>query len=397
MRKLLLFCSVLSISIVLQSGCVADTDSEPIPPVVTTPTMVNSNGSGYVNNYGTVPAHLISSNTIWEDVFADPSMVDYVVNTHVIVSAGTLTIKPGVRIQFVNNKSLTANNGIISAIGTASNPILLEGQTTTRGSWIGVSTNRAGSTIQHAQIRHAITGIQATDNISVVNTTIEQCQNYGVQLLEGVFATDFSNNKIANCGIAMDIIIQAVSQINGSTQFINNTQNYVQVHPNGSLEGNVMFNELSIPYLMQDDGNFVISKGASVNTSTCTFAPGVVVEFPPNQAITYMGGVSVKAIGTASKKVVFRNKNGALGRWKGLRIYGSNTNHQFEQCIFDGGGEMGSLAPAMVNFLASGNTSVTNSQFNNSAACAIYTSNPNSFTQYNNIFTAIAGGTNICQ
>ncbi len=222
MKKRFFSASILLLtSFLLQSGCVPEEEtSQPshMTTVSDNSVRINDNGTGDIENYGTVPAHVITTNTVWEDVFEDPFMVDYVVNTHVLVSSGTFTIKPGVRIQFANNKSLQVNeNCNLNIVGTQVKNILLEGQIATPTWWEGINTRTSGAIIKYANISHADIGIKASRDVSILNSTVQHCAIYGVQLLNGASLTNFTTNTIAYCGTPMDIPMPAVNQISAST------------------------------------------------------------------------------------------------------------------------------------------------------------------------------------
>ena len=401
MKKRFFSASILLLtSFLLQSGCVPEEEtSQPshMTTVSDNSVRINDNGTGDIENYGTVPAHVITTNTVWEDVFEDPFMVDYVVNTHVLVSSGIFTIKPGVRIQFANNKSLQVNeNCNLNIVGTQVKNILLEGQIATPTWWEGINTRTSGAIIKYANISHADIGIKASRDVSILNSTVQHCAIYGVQLLNGASLTNFTTNTIAYCGTPMDIPMPAVNQISASTQFVGNTNNRIEVNSVDGLNQNVTFSALSIPYLMKGNNlnEFLIMKGNTINNVTCTFAPAAILEMTPGLYIQCKNGASIKAIGTPTQKVVFRSKAGTTGRWNGFVLNNNiSTDYQFDHCIFDGGGGVSGYS-GMLNFVHGG--SVINSQFNNSGHCGIYTASPGSLTQNNNTFIDIPVG-NICQ
>jgi hypothetical protein len=64
-----------------------------------------------------------------------------------IAPTGTLTIEPGVTVLFEVTRDLTVH-GTLTALGTASNPILFSGELATPGLWAGI--NFEGTSEQHA-------------------------------------------------------------------------------------------------------------------------------------------------------------------------------------------------------------------------------------------------------
>jgi hypothetical protein len=81
----------------------------------------------------------IITNTMWSLI---NSPYDVCAAGVTIMPAATLTIQPGVIVQFVNapNNHLTVM-GALSAIGTLTQPITFTGVVATPGSWGGLSVN----------------------------------------------------------------------------------------------------------------------------------------------------------------------------------------------------------------------------------------------------------------
>ena len=99
----------------------------------------------------------IITNTTWLAI-SSPFVICN--NAPIAIAQGvTLTIEPGVEVQFGSNSRLNAN-GLLSAIGTSSAPITFTGVVTTPGSWQGIGifgtlsvTNR--SVFDHVVIEYA--------------------------------------------------------------------------------------------------------------------------------------------------------------------------------------------------------------------------------------------------
>ena len=86
-------------------------------------------------NNQNISCSAITSPTVWTNV---GDGVDYYVDCNISVSA-KLTIEPGVVIHFKNNASITIESaGALVAVGTASSPIVLEGDSPLAGYWKGI-------------------------------------------------------------------------------------------------------------------------------------------------------------------------------------------------------------------------------------------------------------------
>ncbi|WP_373044335.1 PKD domain-containing protein [Vulgatibacter sp.] len=90
-----------------------------------------------------------------------------------VASHATLTIEPGVVVQAASSDALGSGTdagevelivrGTLLADGTAASPIVIEGVSSSAGSWYGivVDIGAGASSITHATIRHAIIGLQS--------------------------------------------------------------------------------------------------------------------------------------------------------------------------------------------------------------------------------------------
>ncbi len=93
----------------------------------------------------------LATDTIWS-----ASSSPYVVTEHLIVSEGvTLTIEPGVAVQFGKNLGLSVQ-GRLQAVGTVQNMVTFTGSTSEPGWWRGIQVTDAGSAdMEWCQVAYA--------------------------------------------------------------------------------------------------------------------------------------------------------------------------------------------------------------------------------------------------
>ena len=147
---------------------------------------------------GTPVAAEVRSGTIATQETWSDTTSRYLVSGPTVVSAtATLTIKPGVRVEFLGNYGLTVH-GLLDAQGTASSMVLFtSGQVPpAKGNWPGIAlSSTAGSTVlSNARIDYAETGVLAD---GVTNLTVDHCElennTTGIRLSGGSQATLTSN------------------------------------------------------------------------------------------------------------------------------------------------------------------------------------------------------------
>lgn len=159
--------------------------------------------SGYLNAaQGTalpvfVESGDITSNKVWRQNETHLLIRDVVVNSGV-----TLTIEPGVTVNFLGPIGLTAN-GTLNAQGTAASLIRFTSDEGRRlpGSWKNISLGTS-STVAYAQIEFATEGLKSDGTAPHIHHNIFRENNYGLFILNGS-AARVTNNRFSknNYGI----------------------------------------------------------------------------------------------------------------------------------------------------------------------------------------------------
>lgn len=129
----------------------------------------------------------------------NPDGVDYVVNCILQYREGTLTIEPGVTIEFGTDAGLEiGTDAKVRASGTNAEPIILKGNIDGTPNWRGVSvfSRDAGNIFKHVRVQDAgiesfVVGLSepaalvVIGSLSITNTTILNSANDGLRLWEG--------------------------------------------------------------------------------------------------------------------------------------------------------------------------------------------------------------------
>jgi hypothetical protein len=270
-----------------------------------------------------------------------------------------LTIAPGVTVQFTTESAgfYINTGGSVSALGTSTEPIVLQG-TAGVPSWKGlaITTGSPSNRLEHVTIRNAGFGSARTvcdatpaalfieGTASVVNCTIDGSDGYGIQIDYCIGnspnITSFTGNTIRNCD-NFPILSQAHQLKNlslAACNFANNAQNYVAFrtdNSNNTITGTHVWGECAIPYLALE------SLGITSNGSSLTFEAGVDLAFEDNDIGLFIeNGTFFRTNGIASKPVKIRGKQAVAGYFSGVFISSTSSNNVLNYTQFSDGGRV---------------------------------------------------------
>jgi len=126
--------------------------------------------------------------------------VPYVAEEQIDIVDATLTIAPGVEIQFATGTVLDVGTGSdvagLVAQGTSASPIVLAGFNPVAGGWDGILVGDnvvLDTVLEYVEIRHAINGVDTSKPISVDNCTFSDVSECGV-LHDADDTTDYSQS-----------------------------------------------------------------------------------------------------------------------------------------------------------------------------------------------------------
>ena len=323
---------------------------------------------------------------------------------------GALTIDPGVTMEF-DEDVLVRVYGSLTAEGTASEHITfttsnLNGglywkgihiiSSTTLNSFDYVDLSYAGQSAMNfsgADFAAGI-GVDANGRVSVTNSSITECKNYGLYIEEtGGQLEIFANNDFSNNLRGVGLRADEVDALDGNTTFANNSFAEVEIFGSSLSDiKDVTWTALS------GDAYYRVTGRLDIN-GVLTIAPGALFEFDEDVDVRVYGAFI--ADGTVDDIITFTSSNITGGLlWKGFHIISSDGRNSFDFTLVSHGGNSpinfsGDDFAANIGVDTNGQVSITNSTISNSGAYGVYSKGTtNNFTDISagNTFTSNPNG-----
>ncbi len=343
--------------------------------------------------------------------------VDYIISCDWDIRA-KLTIEPGTMIEFQNGAGLKVEfgEGVLNAVGTASEPIIFTGSTTTKGSWKGITFGRSdiNNVLDHCVIEFAGSesvvekyrdaAVEITGKASITNTTIRNSKGNAIGIAyDGVDNADvgnFSNNIFEdNEGYPIYTAARHIQALNLNTcTFTNNGMQKVAMYiynSNRDLAGDNTWVDAGIPYF---------SVNSIAVTNDLILEEGVNIRFASNaglEVVTYKEG-SLKVNGTAENPVILMGDTELPGAWKGIYVGTNNINNNFNHLHIKHGGSEPYLGDVKANITLGDfvgydtRLSVSNTQVSESDGCGLYDYGKGTSLTTDNITFSSNRGSDLC-
>ncbi len=266
---------------------------------------------------------VINSDTTW---LLASSPYDVCSGGLTVASGATLTIQPGIVVQFESGTSNYLNvQGALQANGSTTQPITFTGVVASPGSWAGVFADGTSITPARANLSYVTLDYGGVGG------------SYGAQVYVDQAVVTINHSLIRN-SLGNGVYVTILGQFDAHfTNFIGNGQNAIQLNQpstdllmtdltasgNGTdgvrLVGSSVFHGQKrwtfpgIPFIVE--GPVRTDPG-----DVLTIGPGSILQFTPAGWLYVRG--QLNALGTASAPITFTAQTQTVGGWSGLYIDG---------------------------------------------------------------------------
>jgi len=275
--------------------------------------------------------------TTLEDIFDDPSLVDYVVQTTAYISAA-LTIAPGVVIEFASGASMDIeNSGSIIASGAEGDSIYFTGAGKSAGYWNGlyINSNNPNNILTHCVVEYGggyygNIYVNSGSQLRLLNSVTRYSASSGLYGDNEARLPDFSGNIISHNQVAMDLPANLLGSIDSTTDYGKaNLYNYIDVRGTG-IDTDQVWQAVNVPYHL---------KSTTTVEADVTINPGAVIQFASGADIDVASGGSLSAVGTATDSILFTGEQQTEGFWGTLHFNSNNPKNKLVYCTVEYGGD----------------------------------------------------------
>lgn len=313
----------------------------------------------------------LEAGTISEDTTLSAPCYN-VKNDVIIESAATLTINPGVMLQFAAGKELRVrSDGALNAVGTSSSPIIFTGAQQTPGYWDGIiffNSNNVNNELKNAVIEFgggtsnigANLSLDIASRIKLSNTTLRQSSNFGVNFSDNAIIDTFASNTFtSNESFPVNLSADHVGKLDTLSSFNGNKSgfDFISIRAFDDIVTDQTWQALNVPYKL----------GSIDVESVLTINPGATLIFTEGANMRVESQGTLIANGSQSEKITFTAEQATPGYWHGIQFTFNGSANQLDHVIVDyAGGTAGNGIGAVSIFSTPGRLKIHNTTIRNS-------------------------------
>lgn len=248
-----------------------------------------------------------------------------------------LTLEAGVTISFGEFSGLAlSGSGMIVAVGSASEPVVLNAIEPAAGGWLGISLSAVSSS-QNSLEYAEITGVNADEaalsmfgggKISVTNSKIADNQGTALEISPDS-QIELSKTAIEGNAAIGWVGLTSLATIEDDNEFTGNTEN-VLLADGSSVDTDVTWRPLGVPVRLMDTD-------VEVHADLMLKA-GFELQVPQDGILDVTSEGTLNAVGTADSPVIIHGAKDELGYWVGISFDSKSSSNVLDYVLVENGG-----------------------------------------------------------
>ena len=264
--------------------------------------------------------------------------VDYRVECNTIQVTANLVIEPGVVIEFAANTGMEiSGNGSISAVGTASEPIVMTGVEKVKGSWAGIliRTSSPLNKMQFVRVEYGgqtgrwsngVSGNVSTwvnGKLDMNSSELNKSLTYGLNVYHlGPSDVILNNNSYKDNQIPLRVNGNGIWIPSATDDYTGNVDSRVEVYlATVSISEDRVWKKVNVPYKVAGTQNLNIY-------ANVTIEPGTQIDMGQNTGINVGDNGSLKIVGSPTNRIRIQGDLGVKGSWHKIFYQGSSVNNE---------------------------------------------------------------------
>lgn len=330
-----------------------------------------------------------------EHQWVNPMNGHYLVNSE-IDSFGKIVIEEGAEFRFASGiRFRIRNTGVIQAMGTAADPIILKGAVELAGAWTGlfIESSSVENQLNHVHFSHAGHsniasgfGKTALAFASAARTNLSglmfsNVDGYGIYIRYDNSVIGFDNLSFG-AGLAEGAIYMRTPQISSIDHMSDFGNNYVVV------DGGTLNTGVNHTWINLQNGKYLFTSNADIY-DRITIQAGTALEFTNDVLFRLRAGSVIVAEGTASDRIVFTRRDGTGAHWRGIYYQSTSVESvmDYVEVSYAGNSNAGTgLAQTNIGIDNNARLTLTNSIISNSLGWGIDVRINGNLTESNNTF-----------
>lgn len=280
--------------------------------------------------------------------------VDYIIDCAVALRYNTLTIEPGVVIEFTENGSIEVerfdDKAALIAVGTEEEPIIFRGTKPTKGHWKGIifTNNNKANELKYVTIRDAgksswsgysqggvSIGYLGSGAIKISNSQFINNKEAGLDInffnREAKINFELKNNVFKENDYPIHASIYTLHAIEPSNDLIGNMKDEILTNSAGnstlSTVNDGTWHNHGVPYIFKS--------GALAFDSKITIEPGVELRLPEAGKIVINSDGGLIAVGTEEEPIIFTGVEKLNRYWEGINFNSSYPGNEISHAIIE--------------------------------------------------------------